>query len=766
MMRHALFLLLSFFPGLAWATTITVGPTRTTKTIQEAVANAESGDVIEVDAWLYDGDITVSKDILIIGVSGSATTFIVGDVFIEGADVRISGFTSTPANRGFEITKSSEVELDDVIVEDVTKDGDGLGLYIAGQSLVTATDCIFRNLDGGAGTGAAVYVEGGDLILGRVSFIGNSAVDGGAIYADNSGLTFVDVTFSDNHASSVNFGRGGAIYATNDSVLDLEDVTFGDNVAEQKGGSIFMNGGRLALRGGKHEANLAASRGGSVWCKEVEFHSTDVVYTDNVAETGEGGHLFANGGTLEFYNSQLEGGAAYSAGGAVAIKGAVAQFLNGAFKENTVTASTGDGGALAVSSSTISITSTEFTENVAPADGGAIYIEDSGASVLQCSIASNEAQNGGAIYHDGDQGLLIDQTNFEYNSANMGGAVYWEPPSYFATLTVRDSQFASNEADEEGGGLYAGRGAFADLVRNDFVFNMATRGGGVYGEDIVALRGIDNTFCLNRVGKSGGAAYITDVVASGWYNNRLIENVASDKGAGFYHLAVELASIHNNSFLGNNGTIGGGGYIEDTTFTFHNNIVAHTDQGYGLSVFNSVATINNNDWYENSQTDISGDLTNSDLGDQAQYVDPSLMNYSKDGDCFNDEVVITYDSPLVDAGLAEIFDLDGSVSDIGSMGGPNADKYAWIDEDKDGQPTMWDCGDTNQSVYAGNIEIPYDGLDNDCLDGDLCDQDEDGFDHEDCGGLDCNDDDYQIRPGVDDIPEDGIDQDCNGADRR
>src|SRR5690554_311543 len=64
--------------------------------------------------------------------------------------------------------------------------------------------------------------------------------------------------------------------------------------------------------------------------------------------------------------------------------------------------------------------------------------------------------------------------------------------------------------------------------------------------------------------------------------------------------------------------------------------------------------------------------------------------------------------------------------------GPSAleDKIDNLDHDGDGYPfggPNKDCNDFNAAESPGNEEIPYDGLDNDCKDGDLLDVDGDGF---------------------------------------
>lgn len=73
-----------------------------------------------------------------------------------------------------------------------------------------------------------------------------------------------------------------------------------------------------------------------------------------------------------------------------------------------------------------------------------------------------------------------------------------------------------------------------------------------------------------------------------------------------------------------------------------------------------------------------------------------------------------------------------------------------------------DCDDSDAAVSPEGLELPYDGVDQDCSGGDLCDVDLDGFDHPLCGGLDCADDVGAVNPAADEVWYDNVDQDCDG----
>ena len=75
-----------------------------------------------------------------------------------------------------------------------------------------------------------------------------------------------------------------------------------------------------------------------------------------------------------------------------------------------------------------------------------------------------------------------------------------------------------------------------------------------------------------------------------------------------------------------------------------------------------------------------------------------------------------------------------------------------------------DCNDNSAAISPSAVDVPYDGVDQDCDGVDNLDADDDGFDSNAHGGNDCNDTVGSIYPGAPEVAKDGIDQDCDGED--
>jgi len=163
-----------------------------------------------------------------------------------------------------------------------------------------------------------------------------------------------------------------------------------------------------------------------------------------------------------------------------------------------------------------------------------------------------------------------------------------------------------------------------------------------------------------------------------------------------------------------------------------------------------------------------GDVDSDGFGNMTDTVDEcsAPSDYVDDNtDCDDDDV-------LINPNATEICDYvdnncDGSVDEdvtlrfyIDSDSDSFGDAFNFVDECS--LPSGYvendtDCDDTNLSIYPGAIEVPYNGVDEDCSGGDLVDVDGDGYPYV----FDCDDNDPDVNPSMTEILWNGKDDDCD-----
>ena len=154
--------------------------------------------------------------------------------------------------------------------------------------------------------------------------------------------------------------------------------------------------------------------------------------------------------------------------------------------------------------------------------------------------------------------------------------------------------------------------------------------------------------------------------------------------------------------------------------------------------------------------------------------EPEVPYDGIDQDC-EDGDLVDVDGDGFDADVVGGDDCDDQDDDIHP--GANEVPYDGIDQDCDGEDLLDadgdgydaevaggdDCDDEDEDVHPDQIDDCWGG-DEDC-DGELDeDADADGDGYSMCDG-DCNDSDSSIHPGAEDIPLDGINQDCEDGDQ-
>lgn len=105
-------------------------------------------------------------------------------------------------------------------------------------------------------------------------------------------------------------------------------------------------------------------------------------------------------------------------------------------------------------------------------------------------------------------------------------------------------------------------------------------------------------------------------------------------------------------------------------------------------------------------------------------------------------------------------DCDGDV-DEPEPAARQANACGDVDGDLDGFYAGQDCDDTRDDIHPGALDIPYNGIDENCAGGDLVDVDGDTHNAVTVGGDDCDDVDPAVHPGVPEVVGNSKDDDCD-----
>ncbi len=220
----------------------------------------------------------------------------------------------------------------------------------------------FKNCTAAGGSGGAVEVTGGDLVLSLCRFESNSATaQGGAVNVGaNSQLTVsAGCVFELNTAT-----QGGAIGSAGRVVLT--STVFADNQAKAIVGVPIIG--------------TVGGYGGAIY-------TTGIVTSDGATFS----HNYASRG----------GGGVYIAHPSKAVENA-STFTGGQFQFNRVTETAAAGGALT-------------------GDGGGVCVAGGFVKVSGTTFLSNAAGSGGGVSAGANSTVEIKSATFEYNSASLAG---------------------------------------------------------------------------------------------------------------------------------------------------------------------------------------------------------------------------------------------------------------------------------------------------------------------------------------------------------
>ena len=573
--------------GSALATTYTVTTTADdgSGSLRQRSAQATDGDLIVFDASLDGRTITLLSPIVIdddaeIQGNGPQATRIApsGAGFILKSGVGVMRFSdlailSATAASGAAIRiDAGRVEVvncafgDNRATGNLASEGGGAIANFGGYLYVK--DCEFRdNLARGVNGSGGAILNGPDGALEVIDtrFFGNVANRAGGAIEDASGassaVTLSGVEFFSNSAET-SPGNGGAVHLTGAGDISVTGGSAVGNTAFAEGGAFWNGAGEMRLSGVEIRANRAfgddADQGGG----GIYNNGGRVVVTGetriraNVATgaSGSGGGILnAEGGSLELYGTVLDSNRASRAGGGIEdISGAATEVR--LFDVRLVGNATGDapgnGGGLHVTGDgDVTVSGGAVRGNTAAAEGGGLWNGTGAMIVLDVDVIGNVAsgdaadQGGGGIFNAG--GLVEGQNRSEISgnradgASGSGGGILNDAGG---TLRVVKSVVKDNAASRAGGGIEDNSGAGTELVLYE-----------------VTLR--DNA--TGSAPGNGGGLHITGPGDAKIQRSLVLFNTAASEGGGLWNgtgrMYVDNTTVDDNRASGDDATNGGGG---------------------------------------------------------------------------------------------------------------------------------------------------------------------------------------------------------------
>ncbi len=399
--------------------------------------------------------------------------------------------------------------------------------------------------------------------------LGSSGVDGGAVRLVNCTLTAQGALFRRNRAS-----RGGHIFATLGSSVQLVDTVLAAGDASESGGAVHLGEGTtLTAADSRFEDNLARVHGGAIYAADLtQVELTRVDVTDN-AVTGEesdhgGGGLWLEDAVLltasqgawtgnDCIDSEYRGeGGALRAG----------EYGDVTLDQLEISGNScySGGGAYIVGDTTDELETTVVmqdlvvTSNTAAEEAGGILISNVDSVLERLWFSNNHALSGnvGSLGHGRGRSQWTD-ISIEQSSAEHGGGLFIRLATIQVDgLTVSDC----NATAGYGGGIFLE--ADADMSGLELRNNTALLGGGGLWVDDPTGSSEANVVIVGAVFEDNSAAWgggvaieqadtfwLSDFVATG--------NTATTAGGFLYDGSSDI-SLAAGEVTGNSAPTGGG----------------------------------------------------------------------------------------------------------------------------------------------------------------------------------------------------------------
>jgi len=297
-------------------------------------------------------------------------------------------------------------------------------------------------ITGGQATGTSPHDQGGGMWIDATAptvrncvFVANEAVDGGAVYVQNSAPLFDSCRFDSNVADIIT-GEGGAVR------LEYADATFTDclfvaNSANRGGGiASFFSG--PSLSGCVLDGNSATGNGGGLYhAQPASLQVTSTLFVHNSAVNGGGAHTsWAN---AQWVDCVFAGNTASSGGGGLWAFTGTSQVSQTVFTANTAIIG---GGFNAMAEASVS-TNCYYIGNQANVAAGVRFQSPPASALRSAVIAGNVASLSGGIETDNSPVTFSNVTVFGNDAGN--GSALWNHGTSFSPSFANSVFWANND---------------------------------------------------------------------------------------------------------------------------------------------------------------------------------------------------------------------------------------------------------------------------------------------------------------------------------
>lgn len=302
--------------------------------------------------------------------------------------------------------------------------------------------------------------------------------------------------------------------------------------------------------------------------------------------------------------------------------------------------------------------------------GGAAFFESSVSAITHTSFTGNTASGDGGAMHVGSSNVTLGgSVRFEGNIASSGGALYLVDGS-IATVTANNASFALNTATLDGGSLWAQESTVHVSGQAEFGGNVAEFGGAAYVDNCSLFFDGDVRFVNNVAIDSGGAISgehsVIDITGAVAFE----KNSALVTGGSLTmcETSVHVQVLGKAEFVSNTAEFEGSAYMSSSSLVVDGDIIFANNSGGALYSDLSVINISGNArWEQNQSPEYGGGLLTwktathvqrsgraEFVGNTAAYGGASYMSISSlvvDGDIVfanNSGSALTYDQSVIE----------------------------------------------------------------------------------------------------------------------